>query len=284
MNRIRNVLLHDRLQDPTQPEVWVTVEAEHVSATTEIRGRLMGPRCIYASTVEVAYPLRPFARRPSELPPLSRRVVIPEPSLWEPECPFTYQGPIELWEDGVLHDQRQLVHGLRYVSLSAKEMRVNGKPLTLKCRAERETRENQIGGWRANQENALLIPATQQVETALALANRFGFFVIVDVQSEAFDADAVDAWRHHPSFFGLLFDRRDFTERGLDQVVRKDGVFRGIHWHSDEAIPESGVDFIACSAAIAEKWAPPTLPKLILTSRGNGRPLPAIPGCFGVIS
>lgn len=38
--------------DPTQAELWITVSAEHVTPATELRGRLAGPRCLYAATVE----------------------------------------------------------------------------------------------------------------------------------------------------------------------------------------------------------------------------------------
>lgn len=283
MNQIRNISLQDRLQDPTQPEIWVSVEAEVVSECTEIRGRLMGPRCLFASTVEVAYALRPFPRLPKGLLPLSRRVVIPEPSLWEPECPFLYQGPIELWEAGVPEDQRQIIHGLRYVSLSAKELRVNGKPCTLKCRTEHEVSEDQFRDWRANHVNALLIPITPRFEAILALADRYGLFVIGDIRGCAIEVFAVDQWRQHPAFFGLLFDRRDIAFGWFKKQRAIRAFFCGIHCDSDEEIPEGCADFIVCSPAVAEKWANSTPPKLILTSPPDGRPLPVIPGCFGVI-
>ena len=63
-NRIRRVEIRERLLDPSEPEVWVMVHPERVTPTTEVVGRLMGPRCRFAETVEVAYPLRPFARLP----------------------------------------------------------------------------------------------------------------------------------------------------------------------------------------------------------------------------
>src|SRR5687768_8525338 len=97
-NAIRRVVVRDRSLSPSGAELWVTVEAESDAPGAEVRGRLMGPRCLYASTVEVAYPLRPFPRHPEGLPPLTRRVVIPEPSFWDAESPFLYEGPVELWE------------------------------------------------------------------------------------------------------------------------------------------------------------------------------------------
>src|SRR5206468_2968618 len=60
MSRIRQVIVRNRILDPASSELWVTVRVDRRTPTTEVRGRLTGPRCPYATTVEVAYPLRPL--------------------------------------------------------------------------------------------------------------------------------------------------------------------------------------------------------------------------------
>ena len=112
-NKLRQVTAQVRRLSAAEAEVWLLIEAERITPTTEVRGRLMGPRCPGVSTIEVAYPLRPFPRQPEGLPPLSRRVVIPEPSLWEPGQPFVYQAVVELWEDGQRCDGAEFDYGLR---------------------------------------------------------------------------------------------------------------------------------------------------------------------------
>src|SRR5260221_11284590 len=104
-----------------------------MTATTEVRGRLMGPRCVYASTVEVAYPLRAGhgAPAPEANPRIIKRVVIPEPNWWDPISPFLYEGPLELWQDGELCDQRTLRHALRTLKIGSKGLRVNGQPFSI---------------------------------------------------------------------------------------------------------------------------------------------------------
>src|SRR5262249_20990251 len=135
-NRIRQIEVRDRSLVPAEAEVWITVTAERQTPTTELRGRFMGPRCPYASTVEVAYPLRPLPPgHVSESPGLTRRVVIPEACLWEPESPFLYQGPVELWQDGQRCDRLTLSHGLRSFRLGERGLGVNGRPLMLRGRS-----------------------------------------------------------------------------------------------------------------------------------------------------
>jgi len=112
-NRLRQVTAQLYRLSAAEAEVWLLVEAERVTATTEVRGRLVGPRCPGATTIEVAYPLRSFLSHPEGVPALSRRVVIPEPSLWETGQPYVYRAVVELWEDGQLCDRAEFDYGLR---------------------------------------------------------------------------------------------------------------------------------------------------------------------------
>src|SRR5262249_42977924 len=140
-------------------------------------GRLMGPSWPYGDTVEVAYALRPVAA--GGVRALAARVVIPEPGLWEPERPFLYRGPLELWEDGRLCQQLELRHGLRQAVLGRRGLVWNGRPLPLKGREVRGTlAEAEARAWRAEGVNLLVAPATLGLEPLCDLADRLGFAVI----------------------------------------------------------------------------------------------------------
>ncbi len=104
-NRIRDVQVSQRRWDAAEAELWITVTPERLTATTELRGRLMGPRCPGVSTVEVAYPLRPLPRSGAQPAGLAARVIIPDPIAAEPNRPFFYEGPVELWQDGQKCDE-----------------------------------------------------------------------------------------------------------------------------------------------------------------------------------
>jgi hypothetical protein len=112
-NSIQAIDVHNRLLTPMDAEIEITVTLAHVHPTSEIRGRLVGPRCALATTVEVAYPLRPLPRHADAVPRLAARVHIPEPSLWEQQCPFYYDGRVELWENGARVETKEFRHELR---------------------------------------------------------------------------------------------------------------------------------------------------------------------------
>jgi hypothetical protein len=112
-NSIREV--HEQIHSlsPALAEVWFTIVADQVTSTTEVRGRMVGPRCPGRTTIEVAYPLQRLPNPPQGISPLTARVAIPDPTMWQPEAPFFYSAHIELWEDGKRLDEREFTLGLR---------------------------------------------------------------------------------------------------------------------------------------------------------------------------
>ena len=58
INRIVDLEVNDRSTVPAEAEVHVSVWPERIEPGLEVRGRLMGPRCRFATTIEVAYHFR----------------------------------------------------------------------------------------------------------------------------------------------------------------------------------------------------------------------------------
>jgi hypothetical protein len=99
--RIRSVTAEPVRVTPAEAVVVVRVELDGPPAGADLRGKLVGPRRPGATTVEVAYPLRPADGDPPTL-----RAVIPEPNLWTPAAPFRYDGTVELWRGGAKLDAK----------------------------------------------------------------------------------------------------------------------------------------------------------------------------------
>ncbi len=176
-NRIREIQVRDIRLDPYESEVTVTVFPERVTPATGVRGRLVGPRSAYARTLEVAYPLRDC--RPAENsvePGLTCRVVIPEPSFWDPETPFLYEGPVELWDDGRAVDRAEVRHGLRTRGLGASGLRWNGRPITLRGVARSTLTPEDAAALRRAGCNTLVAPAS--APEVWNVADRLGFIVL----------------------------------------------------------------------------------------------------------
>jgi hypothetical protein len=113
-NRIERVIVNPKRVSPVEAEIWVAVIADNADAGTDLRGRLVGPKCHGVETVQVAFPLRLIGRPPAVQPnTVIGRVIIPEPNMWKPETPFVYEGIVELWQDEERVDSAMLSVALK---------------------------------------------------------------------------------------------------------------------------------------------------------------------------
>jgi len=209
-NRILTIGLRDRSAVPAEAEVHVTVVPRFIDTGTEVRGRLMGPRCRFASTVEVAYHLKRILV-PTSVPAFTLKAIIPEASLWEPESPHLYSGPIELWQDGVRCEVVPVRHGLRHVGLGRRGsfapvslssslgvprsspgllpplggLRLNSKPIRLKGRTVSACSDEEALALREFRCNLLLTPVSEESRHVWEVADRLGFFVLGLVKTRA---------------------------------------------------------------------------------------------------
>jgi hypothetical protein len=261
LNRIDQIEVSNRSLIPAEAEVWITVSPEHASPTTEVRGRLMGPRCTYASTIEVAYPLRqlPPGRGPAESPGLVRRVAIPEASLWDPSSPFLYEGPVELWQDGCRCDQVTVRHGLRSFQLTPGGLRVNGRPLPLAGRTVTTLRDEDAQTFRAAGCNLLLTPLETALQSLWDQADRLGFLVLGEITDPDQDTRRkMEVLSRHACCLGWVMNAREGTvptpaNRGL----------LGYRCHEPPAAVPPGIDFLVGPSKIAPSLAKPGLPLLV---------------------
>lgn len=202
-NRILRVQLFDRQVLPSQAELQVVVQLQHHDPTAQVRGRVLGPRCRFASTVEVAYPLRPTlqASVPTER---INRVLIPEPSFWDPQSPHLYLALVELWQEGLRLDSVQLRHAFKHVVVRAGRLFLNGRALALRCRQVEDLSEQQALALRAAGYNALVVPLRESTRTVWEIADRIGFLVLGRLPSLAAEVKPFEDLLGHPSWLDWL--------------------------------------------------------------------------------
>jgi hypothetical protein len=273
-NRIRDIVVRDHRLDPAESEVWINVEAEERTEATRVGGRLMGPRCPYSSTVEVAYPLRPWKREQGEddAENLTMRVIIPEASLWEPETPFLYQGPVELWQGGQLCERVQLSHGLRVITLGPRGIRVNGKPFMVEAVRGDGFSEGDLLRLREAGCNSLLTSVTARTLYLWEAADRLGFLMlgrIVDRETW----ELAGTLRQHPSCLGWVITPELVNHEILQAVRFSPLSFGRSHLVGCEINPLSlgplpdGLQFMVCDEALLPLLTNHPQPKIVLADR-----------------
>jgi Glycosyl hydrolases family 2 len=266
-NRIRSVEIRNRVLNPAEAEFFVQVVPEHANEKMEMRGHFRGPVCVYASTVEVRYPMQPLASGEESL---RIRVIIPEPSWWEPATPFLYDGTIELWEDGKFCDRTEVRHGLRVLRRRENRLLLNGRAFHVRGTCyDRQSRADLV---RAHQDgiNTLLVPMASRQPEVWKLADELGFLVIVEVEDVEQDASLTTSLAKHPSSFGWVYRGGVASENALRAILadrdrQADRPLVGICWPALEAIMAQEVDFIVCDSQNIDLLPEVRLPILVLT-------------------
>ncbi len=259
-NRIKHLRVRDRTVPPSDAELTVEVVPEHASPTAELRGRVTGPVCAYADTIEVAYPLRGVASAQADT--LTARAVIPEASLWDPARPFLYRVFVELCQDGRRCDQRRFEHGFRTLGLVGWQgLRLNGEPLFIRGVAFASglatgalLNEAEVRGLRQAGYNLILAPPANA--DLWGLADRLGMFVLGQVKEEV-DLERVESLSAHPCCFGWLLTGRPLPgPAAIEALASRLRTIQGAFLGSED--PEfspraTEVDFFVCEPGDFER-------------------------------
>lgn len=286
LNQIRDVVVINHRLDPHETELRILVEVEQLTPTTEIRGRLMGPRSVYTSTVEIAHPIRHVGTR-SDAPQIELRVVITEASWWTPQSPFLYQGPLELWQDGELIERRQISHGIRSLQLTSKGLRLNGKSFLLRGKVvEPQCTETELRQWRDDGINVLL---TNVYESRMepghwTSTDQFGLFVLEQTNVPSHFLRYRNDTNDHASVFGWVLHPGILDESAFAFNDRRPQQKRNFFGVASNAIPlPTNASFTLCTE---EEFASRTefqVPKIVLTKHLPD-PVPTEPNLIGWIA
>lgn len=259
-NRIVDVVVVNHRLDPVETELHVHVKLDELTATAELKGRLIGPRSALASTIEIAYPLREIERAGH----IVLRVVIPEPGWWSPQTPFLYEGPLELWQDGALRERITIRHGIRTLQLSAKGLRFNGKPLTIRGKMARP-------GFNSDDAKALHDAGFNAIGITLGaadispweIADRAGLLVLGSAPDLAIFHALRHDLVHHPSQLGWIFNRNDLPLAPLQDKAC--AMLYGIN--TSAANQPEHADFLVCHENELAWLGDLEMPKLVATGR-----------------
>jgi hypothetical protein len=277
-NRITAIKVRQRVLNPAEAELWVTVEAEGLSPDAEVRGRLLGPRCRYSTTIEVAYPLRPLPAAVSAGAARTCRVIIPEPSFWDPESPFYYRGPVEVWLGNDKVAETHLRLGLKQVSLSARGLRWNGQPLEVRGANYTELTEEAALRLRSAGKNALLVPVAAATAPVWDAADEFGFVVLGLVPADERVRSLVVDLSGHPSCLGWVLPEEVLAESWPAELAHRlhgTGQLLGCRLTRPATPAElSGVQFVLSDEPLGLEGGSAQLPTILWPTNGNSESAP----------
>jgi hypothetical protein len=244
-----------RTLNPAEADVRFHVAVDRHDDRLSVKGRLVGPRCAYASTVEVAYPFRDAL--PGEPNRLSTRAIIPEPNLWEPACPFLYEATLELFEDGSRIDVSTMTVGLRSVAVSGTSFVLNGKRFRPKTKAMAHPTETDLAQAR-KQFNTVVLPVSEDASPLWHACDQVGMGVLGRVESQA----TPERFANHPCLLAwIVHDKKTLAAYRANPL--RPHVPIGLQIRSDTASTSApDADFVIVAASWGqhfEKWGMPVI-------------------------
>lgn len=291
LNRLRGVQTKSLSHiSGEQADIWFQVDAQRVVSGTEVRGRIVGPRCLFAETAESVIPLRSVVHRAGDQVELIARTAFQAPALWDPRNPLLYRVVVELWQDG----QRCAVSGFDLgfcmIEMRSSNVLVNQNPLFLKGMPYLpQSREDAAVRRQAGYNLAL----TEKGQWHWWVrANPMGFLLLEKVALSTLTPQYIGLLSQQPCFFGFVLDREllDRSPSENESFLRpwqERRVLIGLEL--DGSPPSSlpnGLSFLVCPESVLPALSTISLPKLALREQGASREVvagAAVPGVLGWI-
>jgi hypothetical protein len=253
-------------------EVWLQVHAQKITSGTEVRGRIVGPRCLYAKTVESVAPLRSVVGRSGDQAELIARTSFAAPGFWEPRNPLLYRVVVELWQDEQRCGVSGFDLGFRTIEMLPNSVSVNQKPLSLQGMSHLPQSPEDASVRRQAGYNLVLAGKGQW--NWWVRANPMGFLLLERAALSTLTPQYISLVSQQPCFFGFVLDKEllDCPPSESERLLRawqKRRVFIGLEL--DESPPPllpNGLSFLICPESMLPALETIPLPKLVLREQG----------------
>lgn len=253
---------------PAEAELLVLFTFQEPLEMVELRGRLTGPACPYSTTVEIAYPFRPHPRQKEyPLDIVAGRIIIPEPSFWDPVAPFLYEGQLELWQGDAPIVQMQMSYGFRTFQLGQDGLKWNGKPLRIQAididaLTSEQARQLHTAGY-----NTLVVDANEKVADLCHVADRFGFLVLVRPSAGTDIERTMEMLKHCTSCLGWILPEEWFLDLEMVKQIHKNRQLAGLSLQLPTTESTIGdADFLLCEKKQLSQYETVPCPKLVWTN------------------
>jgi hypothetical protein len=291
LNRLKGVRTKKLSVSAEQAEVWFEVDVQRIVSGTEARGRIVGPRCLFAETAEWAAPLRSVVYREKDRVVLIARTSFPAPCFWDPHDPLLYRVVVEVWQDGQRCARSGFDLGFRRIEMASGQVFVNQKPFFLQGMSSLPQSQEEAAVKRQAGYNAVLAEKGQW--HWWVRANAMGFLLLEKVALSTLTPVYIDMLSQQPCFFGFVLDG-ELLERSPHEIERflrpwqerRVPIGLELDGWPPPSLPD-GLSFLLCPESVLPKLSTVPLPKLALREQGRLKEESsqvAIPGVLGWIN
>jgi hypothetical protein len=289
-NRLKGVEGYKCTLSPAEADISFKVGVRRVTLGTEVRGRIVGPRCLFSEALGVVSPLRSVRHKEGEQAALIARTAFPNPAFWAPDNPLLYRVVVELWQDGQRCAVSGFDIGFRMIEMGTSNVLVNRQPLLLQGMAylpqsREEANDRRQGGYN-------LVLAGKGQWHWWVRANPMGFLLLERVALSTLTPQYIGLLSQQPCFLGFVLDKEVLARSPAENETflcpwQERRVFIGLELDGPPLLPlPSGLSFLVCPEPVLPALSTTSLPKFALRESKAGKeeaPARAVQGVVGWI-
>jgi hypothetical protein len=269
--------------DPIRAEIEVSVAIESPPPDYQLRCRLVGPHCAFASTVEVGYALREKTRTAltahDGLTGVSVvfEAALPEPNYWDPQSPFLYHCFAELWQGTQRQAKSDVWYGLRRIDLGRQGLLINDQPVAFRGGQQSDFTEDKAAAWRRQGLNLVVADVGASSPTVWDIASRTGFCVLGRFNSTEEKHLQIHERLQDAGALGWIVPGDEAADpqytMGVRRIANSSNQLLGVETGRPlAAAMQDAYDFVLCPLEALPELAEVQLPKMVLVDE-----LPADP-------
>jgi hypothetical protein len=286
-NRLKGIERYKLTVSPAAADIWFKVVVQRSTPGTEVRGRIVGPRCLFAETAEFVSPLRSVRHGKEERATLIARTAIRNPGFWDPGNPLMYRVLVELWQDGQRCEVSGFDLGFRTTEMDSSNVFVNKQPFVLQGTTYLPQSWEEAVDYRQAGYNLVLARKGQW--HSWIRANPMGFLLLEQVALSTLTPHYIGLLSQQPCFLGFVLDT-ELLDRSPSKAARflrpwrERGVFIGLELdRSPSSSLPDGLSFLVCPESLASALTTISLPKFVMRESKVGRKEPTVRVMQGVL-
>lgn len=286
-NQLNGMQCYQLAVSPAEANIGYRVIVQSVTPGTEVRGQIVGPRCLFAATAEVVSPLRSVRYKEDGQVALIARTAFPHPGFWNPRDPFLYRVEVELWQDGQRCSRAGFDLGFRMIEMGSSNVLVNKQPFLLRGIAYLpQSREEAAVRRRAGYN---LVLAREGQWNWWVRANPMGFLLLEKLTHSRLTPQYIGLLSQQPCFLGFVLGK-ELLDRSPSEIAsflrpwQERRVFIGLELDGPppSTLPDD-LSFLVCPESVLPALSTTSLPKIILRSPNTGTEEPPARAMEGVL-
>lgn len=274
-NRLKGIEGYKCTVSSAEADIWFKVGVQRVTPGTEVRGRIVGPRCLFSQAPGVVSPLRSVRHTEREHASLIARTAFPNPGFWAPDNPLLYRVVVELWQDEQCCEVSGFDIGFRRIEMGANTVLVNTQPFFIQGMSYLPQSQEEAGDHRQAGYNLVLAGKGQW--HWWVRANPMGFLLLERVALSTLTSQYIGLLSQQPYFLGFvlgkeLLDRSPAENESFLRPWHERRVFFGLELGGSPPLPLlRGLSFLVTPESMLPALSTASLPKFVLRESKVGK-------------